>query len=150
MDSKVLHRPHTGDYRWPEVPVLAYKQEGVAPFKEVTRQVLFEDAKLGCQLRYFEVAPQGHTTLERHVHVHAVMVIRGSGRCFVGTHIYPLAVHDLIHVPPLTWHQFRADADRPLGFLCMVNADRDRPQLPSAEDLIVLRNLPTVAEFIRT
>jgi len=42
-------------------------------------------------------------------------------------------------VPALTWHQFRASAGEPLGFLCMVNAARDKPQLPSAEDLTGLR-----------
>jgi hypothetical protein len=31
----------------------------------------------------------------------------------------------------MTWHQFRAAPDSPLGFLCLVAADRDRPQLPT-------------------
>ena len=70
--SNKPHRRHHGDFTWEEVPVLAYKQDGTAPFRDVTRQVLFEDADLGCQLRYFEVAPGGHSTLERHEHVHAV------------------------------------------------------------------------------
>ena len=35
----------------------------------------------------------------------------------------------------MTWHQFRATQGEPLGFLCMVNAQRDKPQLPTAEDL---------------
>jgi hypothetical protein len=48
------------------VDVLAYKQEGAAPFKDVTRQVLFDSTDPPAQLRYFEVAPGGHTTLERH------------------------------------------------------------------------------------
>ncbi len=149
MSELPLHRPHQDAYRWQSVPLLAYKQDGSAPFKEVTRQVLFEDAALACQLRYFEVAPGGHTTLERHEHVHAVMVLRGSGRCLIGMQVIELALHDLVHIPPLTWHQFRA-ADAALGFLCMVNAERDRPQLPSEEALAELRAHPASAEFIRT
>jgi quercetin dioxygenase-like cupin family protein len=145
-----LHRSHEGDHRWQSVPLLAYKQDGSAPFKEVTRQVLFEDAALGCQLRYFEVAPGGHTTLERHVHVHAVMVLRGGGRCLIGEQVVSLALHDLVHIPPLTWHQFRALQDEPLGFLCMVNAERDRPQLPNEDALAELRAHPAIAEFICT
>ena len=39
----------------------------------------------------------------------------------------------------MTWHQFRATTNEPLGFLCMVNATRDKPQLPSPEDLAKLR-----------
>ncbi len=143
------HRPHDGEFHWQGVEVLAYKQSGEAPFKDVTRQVLFEDPELACQVRYFEVAAGGHTTLERHVHVHAVMVVRGRGRVLVGTAIHELAQHDLIKVPPLTWHQFRATDDGPLGFLCVVNADRDRPQLPQADDLAQLRSDPARAEFIR-
>lgn len=143
------HREHEGDGHWRDVPVLAYKQESTAPFRDVTRQVLFEDAALACQLRYFEVAPGGHTTLERHVHVHAVMIVRGTGRCLVGDTVYELALHDLVHVPPLTWHQFRAPEAEGLGFLCMVNAERDRPQLPDAADLAELRRDPVRADFIR-
>jgi quercetin dioxygenase-like cupin family protein len=131
MNDRPLVRKHAGDFRWQDVDVLAYKQDGAAPFKDVTRQVLFEGAELPAQLRYFEVAPGGYTTLERHNHVHAVMVIRGKGQCLVGDNAYEIGMHDLINVPPMTWHQFHAAADEPLGFLCLVAADRDRPQLPA-------------------
>ena len=133
MTGKPVRR-HDGDFRWEGVDVLAYKQEGSAPFKDVTRQVLFDDPSLAAQLRYFEVAPGGWTTLERHEHVHNVMVIRGRGRCLVGDEAWELATNDLVSVPPMTWHQFRAAADAPLGFLCLVNRERDRPQLPSPAD----------------
>ncbi len=143
------HRPQQVAFRWADTPVLAYKQNGDAPFKDVTRQVLFEAPELGCQLRYFEVEPGGHTTLERHEHVHAVMVIRGQGRCLVGTAVFALSLHDLITVPPHTWHQFRAPEDGVLGFLCMVNSERDRPVLPDAAALAELRAHAEVAAFIR-
>jgi len=125
-------RRHDGRFRWEGVDVLAYKQEGAAPFRDVSRQVLFDDPSLAAQLRYFEVAPGGWTTLERHEHVHNVMVIRGKGRCLVGEKAYDLAQNDLVSVPPMTWHQFHAGPDAPLGFLCLVNRERDRPQLPAA------------------
>jgi mannose-6-phosphate isomerase-like protein (cupin superfamily) len=123
-------RRHRGDFRWEGVDVLEYKQEGSAPFRDVTRQVLFDDPSLATQLRYFEVAPGGWTTLERHEHVHNVMVIRGRGRCLVGDRAWDLARNDLVSVPPMTWHQFLAAPDEPLGFLCLVDRERDRPQLP--------------------
>jgi quercetin dioxygenase-like cupin family protein len=143
-------RPALAPGRWTGVDVLAYKAEGSAPFRDVTRQVLFADATLGCELRYFEVAPGGHSTLERHVHTHAVMILRGRGSVLVGDDIRAIAEHDLVSIAPLTWHQFRAADDAPLGFLCMVNADRDRPQLPDAEALAALRADPRIAAFIRT
>jgi quercetin dioxygenase-like cupin family protein len=120
------------------VDVLAYKQEGSAPFRDVTRQVLFDDDAMHAQLRYFEVAPGGHTTLERHEHVHNVMVIRGRGTCQVGERAYEIGEKDLVAVPPMTWHQFRAATDAPLGFLCMVNQERDRPQLPTEDEAVRL------------
>ncbi|HEY6793891.1 MAG TPA: cupin domain-containing protein [Kineosporiaceae bacterium] len=127
-----LVRRHRGAHRWEQVDVLAYKAEGEAPFKDVTRQVLFDDDLMGAQLRYFEVGPGGWTTLERHEHVHNVVVLRGHGRCLLGDAVHDLAPSDLVDVPPLTWHQFRAADDEPLGFLCLVRQDRDRPQLPAA------------------
>ncbi len=129
-----LVRKHDGTFHWEGVDVLRYKDEGAAPFKDVTRQVLFDDASMATQLRYFEVAPGGWTTLERHEHVHNVMVIRGRGRCLVGEKAWDIGPNDLVAVPPLAWHQFRAAADEPLGFLCFVNRERDRPQLPDEGD----------------
>ena len=133
-DQPLVRKARTG-FHWEGVDVLAYKQEGAAPFRDVTRQVLFDGRDLPTQLRYFEVAPGGWTTLERHEHVHAVMVIRGRGQCLVGDKAYDIGLHDLVSVPPMTWHQFHAAAEEPLGFLCMVTTERDRPQLPQAEEL---------------
>ena len=143
-------RPESDEYRWDGVDVLEYKADGTAPFKDVTRQVLFDEPELQCQWRYFEVAAGGHTTLERHEHVHSVMILRGSGNALVGTSVHPVAPFDLFSVPPMTWHQFRAADDEPMGFLCLVRSERDRPQLPSDDDLTGLRADPAIAEFIRT
>ena len=56
---------------------------------------------------------------------------------------------DLVYVPPRTWHQFRADARSPLGFLCLVPCDRDRPVRPDAATAQALRTHPTIGDFIR-
>jgi len=137
------------DFRWEGVGVLAYKEEGSAPFKAITRQVLFQRPELECELRYFEMAPGGHSTLERHEHAHAVMIFRGRGTCLVGGEVRDVAAPDLVFVPPMTWHQFRATKGEPFGFLCMVNAERDKPQLPADEDLAELKQLPAVAAFLQ-
>jgi mannose-6-phosphate isomerase-like protein (cupin superfamily) len=120
-------------FRWEDVDLLAYKEEGSAPFKAITRQTLFHDAKLGCELRYFEVAPGGYSTLERHEHVHAVMILRGHGQCLLADSVGEVGPHDLVTIPSWTWHQFHASRGEPLGFLCMVNRERDKPQLPDAD-----------------
>jgi len=136
------------DFHWERVGTLRYKDEGSAPFRDVTRQVLFAEAAGGAEWRYFEVAPGGWSTLERHEHTHAVMILRGRGRCLVGERVYSVGERDLVEVPPMTWHQFRAAPDAPLGFLCLVSRERDRPQLPDAQALERLRAVPEVAAFL--
>lgn len=137
------------DFRWEGVPVKNYKDQGTH-FKEITKQVLFLDPNLQCELRYFEIGPGGHSSFECHEHVHAVMVIRGAGRCLVGEEVLPIHAFDLVTVPPLTWHQFQADVGEALGFLCLVNCERDRPHLPSEDELAALRANPAVAAFVKT
>ena len=148
VQEEQIIRRYDGDGAWSETEVRPYKNDGNI-FKDVTRQNLFDTPELACQWRYFEVGPGGHSTLERHEHVHAVMIVRGRGRVLVGDHVSPLDLYDLVYIPSLIWHQFRADEDAPLGFLCLVNHDRDRPQLPSEADLAALRAHDAVAEFIR-
>jgi mannose-6-phosphate isomerase-like protein (cupin superfamily) len=143
-----IHRKAKG-YRWEGVEERPYKEDDRALFRSITRQVLFSDPAMHGELRYFEVAPDGFSTLERHQHMHAVLILRGSGHCLVGDAVRPIAAHDLVTVPPMTWHQFRATRDEPLGFLCMVNAARDKPQLPSEQDLKALEADKAIAAFLR-
>jgi len=146
--TRIPHRAASGGHRWDAVELRPYKEDERALFKTITRQILFSDPELDGELRYFEVEPGGFSTLERHDHMHAVMVLRGQGRCLVGNEVREIALHDLVTVPPRTWHQFRATAQEPLGFLCMVNARRDKPQLPTEGDLEELRQDEAVAEFL--
>jgi len=146
--DRPIHRK-AKDYRWDGVEELPYKEDDRALFKSITRQVLFSDPELNGELRYFEVAPGGFSTLERHKHMHAVLILRGCGHCLVGGEVRPLETRDLVTVPAMTWHQFRATKGEPLGFLCMVNATRDKPQIPSAEDLAKLSQDAKIAAFLR-
>jgi len=135
------------DFRWDDTDLLAYKEEGAAPFKAITRQTLFRHPALKGELRYFEMAAGGYSTLERHEHVHAVLILRGAGQCLIGGEVHTIATNDLVTIEPLTWHQFRANAGEPLGFLCMVNVERDKPQLPSQDELEALKRIPAAAAF---
>jgi quercetin dioxygenase-like cupin family protein len=144
------HIPQTEPFRWAGIPVLAYKEEGGTHFKAITRQVLLgAEGDVGAELRYFEIAPGGHSTLERHDHEHSVMVIRGRGRALVGGEVHTLGTNDLVRVPPQTWHQFQAAAGEALGFLCLVKTERDKPRRPSAEEVAAMKADPAVGPFIR-
>lgn len=147
MDQPSL-RAAEACFRWQGVERLPYKETGEAPFRAITRQVLFDEQALACQLRYFEMAPGGHSTLERHQHMHAVMILRGRGQCLLGDTVRDVAPHDLLTIPALVWHQFRANAGEAMGFLCMVNQQRDKPQLPDAQQRAVLAANPAIAAFL--
>ncbi len=141
-------RRHLDGFGWSGVERLPYKEGADAPFRGVARQILFSRTDLAGELRYFEVEPGGHTTLERHGHVHGVIIIRGRGRCLVGSEIAEIGPLDLVTIPGWTWHQFRAGLDEPLGFLCLVDASRDRPVLPTSDELAALRSAPELACFL--
>lgn len=146
-----LRRHHAGavGYRWDGVPVKQYKETGTH-FQKITRQVLFgANDGLSSDVRYFEIWPDGHSTLERHEHAHAVIVINGRGYVLIGEAVHSIAPFDLVHIPAMTWHQFRAAPDEPLGFLCLVPCDRDRPLRPSTEEVKGLREHATIGTFIR-
>ena len=76
------------------------------------------------------------------------MIHRGRGQCLVGGEVREVSAGDLVFIPSMTWHQFRASRGETLGFLCMVNVVRDRPQLPTAADLDEIRADPLVAGFL--
>jgi mannose-6-phosphate isomerase-like protein (cupin superfamily) len=146
---KTIHRSASKNFRWEGVDVLPYKEDERALFKSITRQTLFSDADLDGELRYFEMAVGGFSTLERHEHMHAVLILRGRGHCLVGREVRPIETRDLITVPAMTWHQFRATEGEALGFLCMVNARRDKPQLPTEAEVADLESDPRIAAFLR-
>ena len=74
-----------GDFRWDGVELRAYKDGSTSPFRGVSRQTLASDPNLDAELRYFEVEPGGHSTLERHEHMHSVMIVAGHGRVLIGS-----------------------------------------------------------------
>jgi quercetin dioxygenase-like cupin family protein len=140
---------HHQDFTWEDVDVHPYKEDGGTHFKSITRQTLFKGAQsLPTEFRYFEIQPGGYSTLEKHDHLHVVMVIRGEGHVVVGEEITKIGVHDLIHVPAQTWHQFQAAEGDHLGFLCLVATERDRPYRPQPADLDAMP--AHVRRFIRT
>src|SRR3979411_3416932 len=99
--DRTIHRKAT-NYRWDGVDELPYKEDGRALFKAITRQVLFSDPQMHAELRYFEMKPDGFSTLERHQHMHAVLILRGRGHCLVGGEVKPIEHRDLISVTPMT------------------------------------------------
>ncbi len=135
-------------YRWDGVEPHVYKEDS-SVFRSVTKQVLFErEGDLPVQFRYFQVEPGGWSSLERHGHMHMVVIFRGRGHALIGGEVREVAEGDMMTIPSWAWHQFRADRGEPLGFFCLVNADRDAPSYPTEADLEEMRRAPAVAAFL--
>lgn len=123
-------RGDRGDFVWSHVPLADYKPVD-SSWRGVTRRVFIGQTgeSPAFHLRYFEIEKGGFTTLERHQHEHAIAVMRGRGQVLIGSETRALSFGDVVYVAPGDPHQFRNDdGDEPFGFLCVVNAVRDRPQ----------------------
>jgi quercetin dioxygenase-like cupin family protein len=115
-------------FRWADVSPIDYKDAGEG-WRGVSRHPLI-GAPEGTpfHVRYFEVEPGGHTSHERHEHEHVVIALRGEGEVKLGDRWQPVRFGDVVFVASNDPHQFRAAGDEPFGFVCIVNAERDRPQ----------------------
>ena len=118
-----------GDWNWEGRVSSPYKDAGDQTFRGVRRVELV--GKFGertrSDLRYFEVEPGGHTSLETHLHTHVVIGARGEGVLRLGDRRMPLRHLDVACVGPLEAHQLRNETAEPFGFFCVVDHDRDRP-----------------------
>lgn len=127
--SKVLK---ARDFRWADVPLREYREEA-DHFRDVTRQTLLGEGEgeepLSFLTRYFEVQPGGYSSLERHDHPHSVVVVRGTGEVVLEGETHEIGPLDCVYVAPGEVHRFRATGDEPLGFLCVVDRERDRPEV---------------------
>lgn len=126
LRSKVLA---AREFRWP-VALRPYSDGGEL-FRDVTRQTILGEGEgeeaLSFLTRYFEVGAGGFSTLEQHQHPHAVLILRGRGTVQLGDRRFAIGPADCVYVAPGDPHQFRADQGEILGFLCIVDRERDRP-----------------------
>ncbi|MEM0914140.1 MAG: RuBisCO large subunit C-terminal-like domain-containing protein [Planctomycetota bacterium] len=134
-DATITHLPFDAEqFAWLGREPIDYKPQGAAedtPFKDVLRHELFgqNGEPAAFDLRYFQIAPGGYSSLEKHDHVHAIVAVRGLGKLTVNGREHILSPMDLAYVPPMAPHQLlAADANEPFGFFCIVDHTRDRPQ----------------------
>jgi len=104
-----------GGFDWEGISCETYV--GDATKREVISQ---RDGANNFAIRYFEVAPGRHTSLDSHPHDHGVIVVRGKGAVLLGTEKHEINYGDAIDIPPLEIHQFENNSDEPLGFICVI------------------------------
>jgi len=121
---------HKGDMTWRGVADEPYKTV-TGGWSDIIRRVLIgnrgESAKF--HVRYFEIAPGGTSSLERHRHEHVVICVKGDGIVRTGKSRRKVGFMDVLYISPDTVHQLTNPYDAPFGFLCIVNARRDRPNI---------------------
>ena len=122
---------------WPDLERKVYKSTG-SGFNRISRYVLLgereDEAGLNIQTRYFEIGEGGYSSLERHRHPHTVVIVKGRGSMILDDRIAELEHMDTVYIAPHTIHQFHADRGEPMGFICVVDRYRDRPEIPADED----------------
>jgi len=121
---------HRKGFRWTGIKDEPYKPAG-SDWKHIVRRVLVgahgETAQF--HVRYFEISPGGNSSLEKHRHEHVVICIRGEGMVLTGKKKRTMGYLDTLYISPDTPHQLMNPFREPFGFLCIVNAKRDRPKL---------------------
>jgi quercetin dioxygenase-like cupin family protein len=83
-----------------------------------------DDGATQVELRYFLIPAGGSSSLERHPHEHAVVVVHGQAEVQIGDEVSAVAAGDVVFVASGELHQFRTVGDEPLGFFCSVSRTR--------------------------
>lgn len=115
-------------FRWRGVRREAYKALA-GDWAGIARYVLFagsRGAPMAFDVRYFEIERGGRSTFELHRHAHVVIGLRGVGKIRIGARWRRLELLDSCYIGPRTAHQLGNDRSEPFGFLCIVDARRDR------------------------
>ncbi len=117
------------NFKWRGVRTERYKEQD-GGWSAISRNILIGNNGETAQfhLRYFELEPNGYSSLEKHRHEHVVICIRGTGNVVIGKKIYELGYLDTVYIAPNTSHQLTNPTEEPFGFFCIVNAERDKPQ----------------------
>jgi len=107
-------------------PIEAHSQEEVRMAGAVgakMRMLIGPDDGAGSfHMRHFELSQGGNTPLHSHPFEHEVLVWSGSGTVHIAGDDKEIAGGDVIFVPPDVEHQFRADKDEMLEFICLIPA----------------------------
>jgi quercetin dioxygenase-like cupin family protein len=118
-----------GDYRWAKIPIEKYKTDNNM-WKDISRQTIIgnKGESVKFHIRYFEIKSGGYSSYEVHKHEHVIICLRGKGECIIGRKRYKIRYLDTIYISPFEPHQLRNPFKEPFGFLCIVNAKRDKPK----------------------
>ena len=91
----MIHKFHSRPNGWEGITPHIYK-ENPGVFRDVTKQILFDnEADLPVQFRYFQVEKDGFSSLEKHEHMHLVLIFKGKGHALLGSDVHEVREGDL-------------------------------------------------------
>lgn len=124
----VIHKFRGDDdtFDWDGVSKESYPNDRA---RQVSKRDLIDagDGSKNFGIRYFEIAPGGHTSLDEHAHDHGIVVVRGRGTVLLGDKKHDIGFGDAIYISPYEKHQFQNDFDEPLGILCVIPPKEKNP-----------------------
>ena len=122
----IIHR-YAGDFTWEGVEEIDYA--GLRDFEGVRGVRLIGPAENAPNFiwRYFELEPEGRTSLDQHPHEHGVVVQRGRGQVLLTDEWHDIGPGDVVFVPGDEVHRFRNAGEEPFGFFCVIPARRHIP-----------------------
>lgn len=117
------------DFNWEGRERVLYKKNKDLPFSHISRTELIGQCDEQCafDLRYFQIAPNGYSSLEKHGHTHVIIVARGEGEVLIGEQHHQIKINDIVYIKPDTSHQLRNPYSELFGFYCIVDRNRDKP-----------------------
>ncbi|MCD6475622.1 MAG: cupin domain-containing protein [Anaerolineaceae bacterium] len=117
----VIHKfsVNQDQFQWEDVESIPYDVDGI---KSASKHILIgeKEGAPNSIMRYFSIAPGGHSRLERHPHEHEVLIIQGKGKVQIGENYFNVNPFDAVFVEGNELHQFSNPYDKPFGFICVI------------------------------
>ena len=117
----VIHKfsENNDQFQWEDVEGIPYDVEGI---KSTAKHILIgeKEGAPNSIMRYFNLAPGGHSKLERHSQEHEVLIIRGKGKVRIGDNDFVVNPFDAVFIEGNELHQFSNPFDHPFGFICVI------------------------------
>lgn len=111
---------------WHDIKKIPYKEIS-SSWALIEKFPLVASDSIKFEVRYFEIAPGGYSSLEYHNHAHVVICLKGKGKIRLGKTHKVLKYLDIAYIAPNEIHQLYNPFREPFGFICIVDAERDRP-----------------------
>jgi len=108
-----------GDFKWEDVECTPLVMEGI---DGAVKNILIGENEGASHfiMRYFQLAPGGHSRLEQHAHQHEVIILKGKGIVQIGEVKHTVAPFDAIFIAGNELHQFSNPHDEGFGFVCVI------------------------------